>query len=432
MPFNPNESFGNPAPWSEPAWYHGIPSPYYNDSHKKLRNAVREYVNTEILPDSLEWEEKGEVPETSRLKWARSGYAFSDVPLEYRPKEIPFPAGIPIDQLDAFHLLVQTDETSRVEGGVTSGLGGGSVIGIPPVIHWGTPSQKRKWLPGLFTSATSFCLGITEPSGGSDVANIQTTAVKTADGMHYVVNGWKKWITGAPWATHMTTAVRTGGPGAKGISVLVIPTSSPGLSMRRIANSGQKAGGASLVELDDVRVPVENLLGEEHGGFRVIMVNFNRERFIMSVSMNRKARTCLAIAWDYAHTRETFGKKLVDNQIIAAKFTTLARYIESHWAWLESIAYAVNVSPRGFQDPDVAGRIALAKVHGGRIQELANREAQQVLGGAGYQKGGPGAPVEQMSRDLRMNVVGGGSEEIIGDLAVRQETMLAKRRGWKL
>ncbi|CZT16888.1 probable acyl-CoA dehydrogenase [Ramularia collo-cygni] len=426
------ETFGNPAPWAEPAWCHGIPSPYYNDSHKKLRNTVREYVNTNILPDSLEWEEKGEAPKEARLQWAKSGFAFSDVPLEYRPKDIPFPAGIPINDLDPFHMLVQTDETSRVEGGVTSCLGGGSVIGIPPVIHHGTHEQKQKWLPGLFTWETSFCLGITEPSGGSDVANIQTTAEKTADGKHYIVNGWKKWITGAPWATHMTTAVRTGGPGAIGISVLVIPTDSKGLSMRRIPNSGQKAGGASLVELDDVKVPVENLLGKENEGFRVIMVNFNRERYIMSVAMNRKARTCLSIAFDYANKRETFGKKLVENQIIAAKFTTLARYIESHWAWLEAIAYAVKESPYGFQDPDVAGRIALAKVQGGRIQELANREAQQVLGGAGYQKGGPGAPVEQMSRDLRMNVVGGGSEEIIGDLAVRQETMLAKRRGWKL
>lgn len=269
-------------------------------------------------------------------------------------------------------------------------------------------------------------------SGGSDVANIQTTAEKTPDGKFYVVNGWKKWITGAPWATHMTTAVRTGGPGLKGISVVVIDVKSPGVSMRRIPNSGQKAGGASLVELDDVKVPVENLLGKENEGFKVIMVNFNRERYIMAVGCNRKARTCLAHAFDYANKRETFGKKLIENQIIAHKFSTMARYIESHWAWLEQIAYAVQVSPYGWQDPDVAGRIALAKVQGGRIQEMANREAQQVFGGAGYQKGGPGAVVEQMSRDLRMMVVGGGSEEIISDLAVRQETVLAKRRGWKL
>lgn len=432
MAKNDDGSFGSLAPWSEPAWSHGIPSPYYDASHRKLRDALRSYIDKRILPYSLDWEAKGEAPREEALRWAKSGFTFADVPTEYRPRDIPGPADIPVDQLDVFHLLISTDETSRVEGGVTTSLSGASVIGIPPVCHHGTEEQKRKWLPGLFTWETSFCLGITEPSGGSDVGNIQTTATKTPDGKSFLVNGYKKWITGAPWATHMTTAVRTGGSGMSGLSVLVIPMDSPGLTWRRIPNSGQNAGGASLVELDDVKVPVENLLGREGEGFRIIMVNFNRERYIMAVGCNRKARTCLTVALEYAHKRETFRKPLISNQIIAAKFATLARYIESHWAWLEAIAYAVQKSPKGWQDPDVAGRIALAKVQGGRIQEMANREAQQVLGGAGYQRGGPGAPIEQMSRDLRMMVVGGGSEEIISDLAVRQETLLARRRGWKL
>lgn len=257
-------------------------------------------------------------------------------------------------------------------------------------------------------------------------------AVKSKDGSHYVVNGYKKWITGMPWATHMTTAVRTGGDGAKGISVLVIPTSSQGFSHRRIPNSGQKAGGASFVELDNVYVPVGNLVGKENEGFRIIMKNFNKERFIMSVGCNRKARTCLSHSFEYASTRHTFGKPLISNQIITHKLATLGRYIESHWAWLEQIAYQIQQSPLGWQDAEIAGQIALSKVHGGRILEMANREAQQIFGGAGYQKGGPGAVVEQISRDLRMMVVGGGSEEIIADLAVRQETALAKKRGWKL
>jgi alkylation response protein AidB-like acyl-CoA dehydrogenase len=235
-----------------------------------------------------------------------------------------------------------------------------------------------------------------------------------------------------PWATHMTTAVRTGGPGMSGISVVVIPTSSPGLTHRRVSNSGQKGGGASFVELDDVRVPVENLLGKENEGFKIVMTNFNKERFIMSVGCNRKSRTCLSEATAYAHTRHTFGKPLIANQIIAHKLATIGRYVESHWAWLEQLSYHIQSSPLGWQDPEIAGQIALAKVHGGRMLEMANREAQQIFGGAGYQKGGPGAIVEQISRDLRMMVVGGGSEEIIADLAVRQETALARRRGWKL
>lgn len=231
----------------------------------------------------------------------------------------------------------------------------------------------------------------------------------------------------------MTTAVRTGGPGAAGLSLVVIPTSSPGLTHRRIPNSGQKAGGASFVSLDNVLVPVDHLLGPENGGFPLILRNFNRERFIMSLASNRKARTCLAHAFSYASTRKTFGKPLLANQIIASKLATLARYIESHYAWLEQLAFHIQASPLRWQDPSIAGQIALAKVHAGRLLELACREAQQVFGGAGYQRGGgPGAVVEQISRDLRMMVVGGGSEEIIADLAVRQEVGLARGKGWKL
>lgn len=236
------------------------------------------------------------------------------------------------------------------------------------------------------------------------MANIQTTATKSADGTYYSVNGYKKWITGMPWATHMTTAVRTGGPGAHGISVLVIPVNLPGVSHRRIPNSGQHSGGASFVELDSVRVPVANLLGAENAGFRIIMTNFNKERFIMAVGCNRKSRTCLSESFAYAHTRHTFGRPLMANQIIAHKLATIGRYVESHWAWLEQLAFHIQQSPLGWQDPEIAGQIALSKVHGGRILEMANREAQQIFGGAGYQKGGPGAVVEQMSRDLRMMV----------------------------
>ena len=160
------ETFGNLGPWAEPSWYSSLASPYYNESHKRLRNALRSYIDANIKPYMLEWEEKGEAPEGVRLKWARTGFAFGDVPEPYRPKDVPGPAGIPVGEMDVFHLLVSTDESSRIEGGVGIALGGGSVIGVPPVVHHGTEEQKRKWLPGLFTWETSFCLGITEPSGG--------------------------------------------------------------------------------------------------------------------------------------------------------------------------------------------------------------------------------------------------------------------------
>jgi alkylation response protein AidB-like acyl-CoA dehydrogenase len=421
------------APWSEPAWNY-IASPYYNETHRQLRDGLRAYLDEHIIPHALEWEEAGQAPREAALKWTQSGFVHTDIPSPYRPKNHPLPAGIPLDKLDAFHLLISTDESSRIPaGGVGTSLSGASVIGAPPVVHWGTEEQKRKWLPGLFTWETSFCLGITEPDAGSDVAQLKTMAEKTPDGKFYIVNGYKKWITGAPYATHMTTAVRTGRPGSGmgGLSVLVIPMNSPGLSHRRIPNSGQKAGGASFIELDNVKVPTDNLIGKEGQGFKIIMKNFNRERYVMAIGCNRRARDCMSDAFAYAHKRHTFGKPLITNQVIRAKIARIARDVESHWAWLEQIAYHVNNSPEKWESQEIAGRLALAKVMGGKLLEKAAREAQQIFGGAGYQRQGPGANVEQTTRDLRMMVVGGGSEEILNDLAIRQEILNATKRGWK-
>ncbi|KAK8024365.1 acyl-dehydrogenase [Apiospora rasikravindrae] len=413
------------------------PPPTTTPRTAPLRDHARRYIDTHIIPHAPQWEAAGECPEPARKAWIATGLPLLDVPLEYRPAAHRViktdTMDIPIDQLDAFHLLILNDESSRFQGGVATGLAGANLIGLPPIINHGTEAQKRRWLPGLFTWETNFCLGVTEPSGGSDVGNLRTTATKTPDGSHYLVNGTKKWITGSPWATHMTTAVRTGAPGSgvAGISLLVIPLAAAGVAVEKIHNSGQNAGGASWVRLRDVRVPADHLLGDEDAGFKYLMTNFNKERFVLAVSCNRHARTCLSTALVYALERETFGRPLVGHQVIRHKLAAMAREVESHWAWLEQIAYHVNADPRGWQGESIAGRIALAKVSGGRILELAAREAQQIMGGVAYQKDGPGGggKVEQITRDLRMNVVGGGSEEILNDLAFREEMKRAKKIG---
>ncbi|KAI1331036.1 acyl-CoA dehydrogenase [Xylariaceae sp. FL0255] len=425
-------------PWTEPAWLNGFESPYYNDSHRKLQAYVRKFHDENIIPYQLEWEAAGDVPDSARQAYRASGLVHLEVPKAYRPPGTETIAGIvAIDELDAFHRLILSDEGSRIEGGVAMALtNGANAIGLPPIINHGSETQKQRWLPKLFTGETSFCLGITEPSGGSDVGNIKTEARKSSGGTHYIVSGTKKWITGSQWATHMTTAVRTGGPGAAGISMLVIPLSAPGVEVGKIANSGQNASGASWVRLDKVKVPAENLLGVENAGFKYIMTNFNNERFIMAVGCNRRARTCLSTALAYAHERETFGVPLAQHQVIRHKLVHLAREVEAHWAWLEQIAFHIE-KRGGFKsdaargESDVAGSIAMAKISGGRILEAAAREAQQVMGGVAYQRNGPGGGgvVEQITRDLRMMVVGGGSEEILGDLAFKEEMKKATRMG---
>ncbi|UPK90500.1 hypothetical protein LCI18_001435 [Fusarium solani-melongenae] len=431
------EPFGNPAPFAEPAWYNCLASPYYKESHRRVREYVRNYLDEHIAPYAEEWEEQGHVPDDTKRGYAQAGLAFQEMPAEYSGG-VQLPGGVPADEWDIFHLVVLNYEVGKLGyAGVTAGLSGGTSIGLPPIIHHGTEEQKRRWLPGIFSGETSFCLGATEPTGempvgvlmgkielivlgGSDLANLKTTAKKTDDGRAYVVNGHKKWITGAIRATHMTTAVRTGGPGIEGVSVLVIPLNSPGVTLRKINNSGWNSAESTWVTLENVVVSADHLIGQENAGFRYLMTNFNRERLMMAVMMNGQARACLEDAWAYAIDRQTFGKPLFSHQIIRHKLATLARYIESHWAWIEQIAYHANVT--NTIGTDLASRIALAKVHGGRLLELANREAQQIFGGAGYQRNGVGARVEQISRDLR----------VITDLAIRQETASSGKRGWKL
>lgn len=182
------EPFGNRAPFAEPSWYNALASPYYKESHRRVRDTVRRYVDEHIAPNIQEWEENGHVPDEARLRYARAGLAFPELPGEYRGG-VPLPGGVPIEgnsfffflllagecflltsilssEWDTFHSLVLGYELSKIwAAGVSAGLSGGTTIGVPPVIHHGTDEQKKRWLPGIFTGETSFCLGCTEPTG---------------------------------------------------------------------------------------------------------------------------------------------------------------------------------------------------------------------------------------------------------------------------
>lgn len=199
------------------------------------------------------------------------------------------PGGIKPDEWNEFHDLLFMDEISRCGYvGIVFGMAAGNIIGLPPVLNFGTAAQKARFVPDTLKGKTKFCLGVTEPDAGSDVAGIVTTATRKGD--VYVVNGAKKWITNGIWADYCTAAVRTGGPGVNGISALVVPLNSPGVSRRKLYNSGVAASGmadtwslsskiyaltlqigSTYLEFGDVEVPVANLLGQENQGFKIIM-----------------------------------------------------------------------------------------------------------------------------------------------------------------
>lgn len=250
----------------------------------------------------------------------------------------------------------------------------------------------------------------------SDLANLQTTAKKSECGKFYVVNGQKKFITGGLTGHFFSTLVRTGGPGLGGCSLLIIDKDLPGVDVQKIETQGWWAGNTTRVVFDDVKVPVENLIGKEGMGFYMMADVMNGERMVGVISACRGARGLMAMGIDYARNRTTFGKPLIKSQVIRHKIATMARLVEACQATVENLAYQLE---NGAKPKDIGGPIALAKVQCTNALEYCARETSQIMGGASFVRGGKGALLERAVREIRVATVGGGSEEVMMDLAMR-------------
>ena len=375
-------------------------SPYYDGTHEAVAQSVRRFVEREIAPHIDRWEIEGELPRSLHVAAAQAGILGLGYPEEFGGHSAGF---------DLFHGLTQTEELCRVGAG---GLGASLMthgIGLPPILALGSAELKQRIAPGVLAGEILIVLGITEPSGGSDVANLKTRAV--ANGDHYVVNGSKTFITTGMRADYLTTAVRTGGAGSGGVSLLLIPMDAAGVSRTRLDKMGWRCSDTATIHFEDLLVPKDNLIGAENAGFIGIMRNFNRERLGMAMGCCGFARVCLdeAVAW--AQQRETFGKALVKHQSIRIKLADMARQIAATQAWVDLCAWQVQNSC------DQPADFALLKVQATQMLERVARDAAQVLGGASYITG---SKVERIYREVRVNAIGGGSEEIMLDLAGRQ------------
>jgi len=376
------------------------PSPFFNESHHEWRQQLRRWVEKEIMPYADEWDEAGEFPMELFKKAADIGLTRMGYPEEY--------GGIR-EGLDRFHSIVTSEELARPgAGGINASLMCHG-IGLPPIMAVGSDELKARIAPGVIAGEKLISLGITEPDAGSDVAQLKTRAVK--DGDDYIVNGTKTYITGAMRADYLTCAVRTGGEGAGGISLLLIDMNSPGVSRQRLKKQGWWASDTAQIFFDDVRVPAENLIGAENYGFVGIMMNFNGERLGMAAGCTAMARVCLEDAAEWAQARNTFGKRLADHQVIRHKIAEMYRHINATQAYLEHCAWRVQNGETPVAD------LALLKVQATTTMEFCAREAMQIMGGTSYMRGGR---VERIYREVRVNAIGGGSEEIMRDLAARQ------------
>jgi acyl-CoA dehydrogenase len=376
-------------------------NPYLTTEHEQWRDQLRKFIDAEISPYANQWDEDGHIPDDL---WLKAG-AMGILGLGY-PEDV----GGTSEGIDLWHLNILNEEMSRFGAGGVSSTLLVHCIGLPPVINFANPQLRSEIAPQVINGEKRISLAITEPDAGSDVAQISTTAVR--DGDFYIVNGSKTYITGGMNANWFTTAVRTGGDGGGGVSVLVIPADLTGVDRTPLDKKmGWWAGDTATIYFDNVKVPVDNLLGEEDQGFKVIMRNFNSERMTMAASMEAYSRVCLEEAVNWAQQRKTFGKRLADHQVIRHKIAEMKQRINATQAYHQLCTYQV------IQGTPNAGDIAMLKVQASQTMEYCAREAMQILGGVGYMRGNR---VERIYREVRVNAIGGGSEEIMRDLASRQ------------
>jgi len=406
--------FGDQAPGCEPYWYQGYPTPFYNESHVAFRAACRTFIDAEIRPHLEGWIERREVyPLSLHAKALAAGLPTAGCAKDVQTR---YPASsLPKGGFDPFHELIYLDEIAAVGPGNVMGACNINSMALPPVLFAGSQHVQDLVVEDVIAGRKNICLAISEPTAGSDVAAIRATAVKEGDG--YRVNGQKKWITGGHCADFFTLAVRTGAAGNKGISLLLVDRHTPGIDIRKMETQFDTCHGTTFITFDNVFVPAKNLIGEEGKGFMYLLLNFNHERFVISVSTCRYSRMCYSESLKYAIRRKTFGKPLYEHQMIRWKLAEMLRQVEALQDYNERVAFQYK---SGVTDSNLGTQCALLKVFASKTFEHCAREAAQIFGGSALVREGPGKMVERLYRDVRAAAIPGGSEEVLLDLAARQ------------
>ena len=387
-----------------------MPSPahYFSAEHESFRATVRAFVSREITPHVAAWDEAESFPRELYAKAAAVGILGIGYPEEL--------GGTPAD---IFFSIAAAEEIARAgSGGLQASLGSHG-IGLPPLVRLGGEALKRRVVPAVLAGREIAALAITEPGGGSDVAALKTRAVRgvDSDGEHYIVSGEKTFITSGMRADWITTAVRTDvankGPG--GVSLLLIPGNSPGLQRTLLAKTGWWASDTAHLHFDGCRVPASHLIGAEGEGFKAIMHNFNHERLMMATMACAYAQVCTEEALDWARERQTFGAALVERQVIRHKLVDMLTRVESARALVYELAWR-ELHGVGNAAALVA-RTCMAKVVATQAMQFCADQAVQILGGMGYMRG---SKSERLYREVKVMMIGGGSEEVMKDLAARQ------------
>lgn len=373
---------------------------YFDPSHQLVRDSVRRFVEREILPDIDQWEEAESFPRELYLKAGAAGIL-----------GIGYPEALGgSHEGDVFAKIAASEELMRCgSGGLVAGLGSLD-IGLPPILKWATPEVRDRVVPQVLAGEKISALAVTEPSGGSDVANLQTRAVR--DGDCYRVSGSKTFITSGVRADFYTVAVRTGEPGFGGISLLLIEKGTPGFTVgRQLKKMGWWASDTAELFFDDCRVPVSHLIGAENMGFACIMGNFQSERLALALMANMTAQLALEESLKWARQREAFGKPIGKFQVLKHRLAEMATALEV------SREFTYRQAAKMAAGQSVIKEISMAKNFATDTADRITSDAVQILGGLGYMRE---SLVERLYRDNRILSIGGGTREVMNEIISKQ------------
>ncbi len=374
--------------------------PYFTEEHDAFREEIRHFFATEVVPYAPQWEEQGYFPLSILRRMGELGY----LGLSY-PVEVGGRGG------DYFMSVVMAEEKARCgAGGFGMAIAVQTDMATPPIYQFGTPDQIERFLKPAIRGEKLACLGITEPNHGSDVQSIETRAYR--DGDEWVINGSKLYITNGPRADFIVLVARTSdAPGYKGISLFLVELDRSGVSVAKVLDKvGMRSSDTAELVFDNVRVPHDNLLGEEGKGFYQIMWELQGERVISAAGSVGSAQYAFELACSYAQGRAVAGKPLIRNQVIKHMLAEMATEIEAVRQMVYATAY------RFARKEATPWEISMAKLAASQLAHKVIDQTLQIHGGNGYTMD---YPVERMWRDSRLPRIGAGTDEIMKEIIAK-------------
>ncbi|KAI6099179.1 acyl-CoA dehydrogenase/oxidase [Pisolithus sp. B1] len=405
------------VPYAEPTWLcSGFHSPYYSDNHRRFHYVIRAFFMKELYSEALRCEESGRrISQEMVDKLSNLNFLAMRLGPGKHLKGLTLMGGIAKpEEFDYFHELILNTELARFgTRGFVDGLLNGGVIALPPVLNFGTPELQTQYVSDILAGKKYIALAITEAFAGSDVAGVQTTAVR--EGHEWVITGTKKWITNGTFADYFTTLCQTD----SGPTVVLVPRSST-VSTKPVKTSYSATAGTAYVTFSATRVPVSHTLGGVGQGLHVILSNFNHERWMILGTSLGAQRLVVEECLKWTNQRMAFRKPLNAQPVIRAKLALMIERVEACQSWVENITHQMNHMTYAEQSDKLAGPIALLKKFVSRSGRETAEDATQIFGGRGITVGGMGKVIENFHRTSPFDAILGGAEDVLGDLGVRQ------------